>query len=247
MNEEVQAPVESQAPVEQAQPVSSEGATEQKPEATPSVEPRAQEQKEKNFRALREQNERIARERDEAIRQIEMLKQQAPTQASTGDIDFGSEPDAIVEVKHLSKVTQKIKQLEDQVRSYQQQSTTITTESRLRSEHADFDKVVTAENIKSLAAAYPELAASLDATPDLYNKAKSAYTLIKQFGINTQDAYQADREAAAKNAAKPRPLTSLSPQQGDSPLSHANAFANGLTDELKKQLYKEMLESRKNN
>lgn len=36
----------------------------------------------------------------------------------------------------------------------------------------------------------------------------------------------------------------LSPQQGDSPLSKANAFANGLTEDLKKQLQKEMFEAR---
>ena len=38
----------------------------------------------------------------------------------------------------------------------------------------------------------------------------------------------------------------MSPQQGDSPLSRANAFANGLTPELRVQLIKEMEEARKN-
>ncbi len=48
-----------------------------------------------------------------------------------------------------------------------------------------------------------------------------------------------------KNASKPKPLASVNPQQGDSPLSRANAFANGLTEELKDQLRKEMSESRR--
>jgi hypothetical protein len=56
----------------------------------------------------------------------------------------------------------------------------------------------------------------------------------------------ADRAAAQKNASKPKPLASVSPQQGDSPLSRANAFANGLTPELQKQLRQEMEEARKN-
>ena len=60
------------------------------------------------------------------------------------------------------------------------------------------------------------------------------------------DNYKTDRELAQKNASKPKPLASVSPQQGDSPLSRANAFANGLTNELKAQLRKEMEEARKN-
>jgi len=48
------------------------------------------------------------------------------------------------------------------------------------------------------------------------------------------------------NTAKPRPLTSVSPQSGESPLSRANAFAEGLTPELKKNLFKEMQEAKKN-
>jgi hypothetical protein len=55
----------------------------------------------------------------------------------------------------------------------------------------------------------------------------------------------ADKLRAQKNAAKPKPLASVNPQQGDSPLSKANAFANGLTDDLKKQLRKEMEDARR--
>ena len=56
---------------------------------------------------------------------------------------------------------------------------------------------------------------------------------------------QNDKAKAVINAQKPRPLTSISPQQGDSPLSKANAFANGLTPELQAQLLKEMKQSMK--
>ena len=63
-------------------------------------------------------------------------------------------------------------------------------------------------------------------------------------GIYREDNYSKDRDKAQSNASKPKPLASVSPQQGDSPLSRANAFANGLTDELKSQLRKEMEQAR---
>ena len=56
---------------------------------------------------------------------------------------------------------------------------------------------------------------------------------------------EAIRSKARENHAKPRPISSIGAQEGDGPLSKANAFANGLTDELKQQLLKEMQEARK--
>ena len=86
----------------------------------------------------------------------------------------------------------------------------------------------------------------LDTSTSFRAKAVSAYKHIKKLGLYTEDTYQADRDLAQRNAAKPKPLVSVSPQQGDSPLSRANAFANGLTPELQKQLRQEMEDARKN-
>ena len=49
-----------------------------------------------------------------------------------------------------------------------------------------------------------------------------------------------DKEKVKTNIYKPHPAASLSPQPGDNPLTRANAFADGLTDQLKEQLRKEM-------
>jgi hypothetical protein len=142
----------------------------------------------------------------------------------------------------------KIKALEQKIQGYQQQSAESTVEAKLKYQYPDFDKIVSADNIRQLSSSYPELAATINSSSDLYSKAVSAYTLIKKLGIApAEDMYSQEREVAQRNAAKPRPLASVSPQQGDSPLSHANAFANGLTPELRKQLHKEMVEAMKKN
>lgn len=198
-----------------------------------------------NFKRLREKSERAERERDEAVRILKEMYAKQEKISDSDDEDFKINDDDLVEGKHLSKFQKKIKKLEQQVHNYEQVSDQLRTETRLKSQYADFDKVVNQENIEVLREKYPELADSIANSSNLYNKAVSAYTLIKRLGIAVEDNYSQDRELAQKNSSKPRPLSSVAPQQGDSPLSRANAFANGLTDELKAQLRKEMEEARK--
>jgi hypothetical protein len=198
-----------------------------------------------NFKQLREKSERIARERDEAIARLReyesRIKSQSPTQASDVESDeISMAPDELAEGKHISKVQKQLNKLKEEVR-------VATTEAKLKAQYPDFDSVVTKDNVQALRDAYPEIAHTLNSSPDLYSTAVSAYTLIKKLGLNSQaSAYDQEKQIVHANAAKPRPLASVSPQQGDSPLSRANAFANGLTEELKVQLRREMEESRRN-
>lgn len=202
----------------------------------------------KNFRQLKEQKERAERERDEALRIAQemqtRLKQGMPTEAPEDDNVYLN-PDDIAEGKHLSKVQKKISKLEQKLHQYEQQTAAVSIETQLRSRYPDFEQVVSTDTINTLKDQYPEIAATIQNSPDLYSKAVSAYTIIKKMGIYSSDTFNKEKELAQKNTIKPKPMASISPQQGDTPLSHANAFANGLTDELRKQLLREMNEARK--
>ena len=192
----------------------------------------------KNFKILRDQAQRAERERDELARRLKEIESRNVSLPEESD-DFNLAPDDLAEGKHLSKVAQKIKKLEQQVY-------VSSTESRLKSQFPDFDKVVSKENIEALKEAEPELADAITASSDLYSKAVSAYKLIKKLGIHQESGlFEQEKAVAQRNASKPKPLASVSPQQGDSPLSKANAFANGLTEELKAQLRREMEEARR--
>jgi len=203
----------------------------------------------KHFKAVRDLKERAERERDEAIKRAQDLEARYATprndQPSEQDTDFTIGNDELAEGKHLKAVVNEVNKLKSQLKQYQSQSSSSLIEARLKMEYPDIEKVVSKENIEILSMQYPDIADTINSSPDLYKKAVSAYTLIKRLGIQPEDNYQEDRARAQVNAAKPRPLTSVSPQQGDSPLSHANAFANGLTDELKSQLLKEMMNARR--
>lgn len=195
---------------------------------------------ENNMRALREKSEKITRERDEFARKLQELESQ---KQNDSDITIANED--LVEGKHIKQVTSEIKQLKSQLNEYKNAISQVTVETKLKNTYPDFESVVTPDNVESLRQSYPELAATIASSSDLYSKAVSAYTMIKKMGIIPDSKYDADKQVVQKNTQKPRPLTSISPQEGDSPLSRANAFANGLTTELKEQLRKEMFEHRK--
>jgi hypothetical protein len=203
-----------------------------------------------NFKELRLAKEKAERERDALLAQM-MATQYKPQQQQMQqvqepeqDFDVSIDEDALVEGKYVNQIAKEIKSLKSQLKNYQSQTKEVAVESRIKAAFPDFEKVVSSENVELLNYQYPEVAESLRDTKDLYSKAAAAYKIMKTFGIH-KDIYEDDRMKAIKNSQKPRPLASVSPQQGDSPLSKANAFANGMTEELKAQLRKEMNEARR--
>src|SRR5690606_14273823 len=196
---------------------------------TPPVEDKESVQA-KNFRQLRQAAEQLKKERDEALARLQQ------TQNKPADDNFSLSPDDLVEAKHLSPIQQKIKSLEDQIKKYESQSSELAVETRLKYQYPDFDKVVNETTVNALREQYPELASTINTSTDLYSKAASAYMLIKRLGILPDREVLTDQKKAEENRLKPRSLASVN--QSDSPLTKAHAFENGLTDELRAQLWK---------
>ena len=185
-----------------------------------------------NIRQLREEKEKAQRERDDLLRrlqEIEQKKQQQPIEEETV-----LNPDDLVEWRHVQK---RFKNMEDQLKSYQQQSTLSSTEIALKNKFNDFDQVVTYENIEILRTLEPEIAESISSNQNLYNKGAAAYKAIKRL-LEEKDTL--NKEKAVQNMQKPRPSNTASPQYGDSPLSKANSFGKRMTEERRKEVYQEM-------
>lgn len=205
----------------------------------------------RNFKAIKERARQAERERDDALRVVKELsekhKAENPYYSSpvSEPDDLNINPDDLVEGKHLQRMKEKFKKIESQLQENQYNTYLASTELKLKAQYPDLEKVLTPDNIETFKLAYPELASTVSSTSDYYNKAVSAYTMIKKFGIYQEEGNSHEKQVVQKNLAKPKPLASVSPQQGDSPLSRANAFANGLTKDLKDQLFKEMADARK--
>ena len=199
----------------------------------------------KNFRELRTQAEKYKRERDELLQHLQQQQQSSNQRASSDDQeDIQLNPDDLVEGKHLSSYGKKIKKLEEQLKKYEQSSQEQIIESRLKNNDPDFDRVVNKQTVDVLREQFPELYSTIASSSDLYGKGATAYTLIKRLGLIVDEATQHDQTVAQKNLQKPRTLTSIA-KSNESPLSRAHAFDNGLTDDLKKSLWKEMNDLRK--
>ena len=209
-----------------------------------SVPPQPPKEDHPNFRSLREKAQRAEQERDELYR---MLQEERSRKSAVPeeDLSINIGEDEIAEGKHLSKVQKKISRLEQQLQNYQQQTAQIAIEAKLRVEYPDIESVISPDNLKELADKYPAVAKTLDSNNDLYNKAIAAYTMIKNLNIGQPDPYAQEKARAQQNAARPKTANYVSPQQGESPLTKANAFVNGLTPELKQQLWKEMEDAAK--
>ena len=224
--------------------------------SSPGIEDRQESYQEKNFREVRQQAWRAQQERDKALQLVREYESKLNQQQNNADdfeeISLGAED--IAEGKHLNKVQKQLKAMHIQQKKLMQEQkqresdlTQKVAEAQLRSEYPDLYSVVSQENLSALSNDYPELSQSLLTNPDYYQKAKGAYTLIKKLGIHKDaKSYEAEKARVARNAAKPGSLSSVSPQQSNSPLANANAFADGpLNDDMKKQLFKEMMDARK--
>lgn len=231
-------------PVEAA-PISNEELQQQEEVVQEQPAPVHKPAPQESWKTLREKAERAERRAAELERAL--LESQKESEYEDEDLDVKIDDDSLVEGKHLSKVSKKIQYLEKQLRQYEQQSTVSSTEVKLKQKYPDFDAIVSVENLDNLRNSYPEIAHTIDSSNDLYSKAVTAYTMIKRLGISPQeDLFKNEKEIAQKNAMKPKSLASISPQQGDSPMSKANAFANGtLTEEMKMQLRREMEQYRR--
>jgi hypothetical protein len=205
-----------------------------------------------NFRHMREELEQAKRDRDEAMRYAmssqKPQQQYAQPEPEDDYSDIGLDDDGLAEGKHIKKVLKEMREIKKELNHYKQKSTEDTTKIKLATQFPDYDKVMTSENLSKLEAANPELAEMIMNTPDRYKQSKLAYDMVKQYGIYSDapkaPTYDNEKAIAQKNAAKPRPLASVSPQQGDSPLSKANAFANGnLSKDMKEQYRREMAEA----
>lgn len=216
-----------------------------------------------NIRMLREkaeraekaerEMERIKRERDEMAQYLEELRHQQqyhaqPQQQEDVEEDYtiNVKDDDLVEGKEIAKLVKKINHLEKQVKKSKQESSQMSVETRLKLQYPDIEKVLSQENLARLRQEEPELAYTISVNPDLYSQYVTAYKQVKRLGIYKDPlVFESDKQVIKNNISKPRPAVSINAQKGDTPLSRANAFANGLTEELKRQLQKEMADIRK--
>lgn len=117
-----------------------------------------------------------------------------------------------------------------------------TVDERVQLKYPDYSDVVSKENIELLKRTEPELAQSLYHMPDPYGQAVAAYKLLKKIAAKNDEGPSLEKKKAAENSQKPLSVNAVTKQ---SAIGNAHLFENGLTKELKTQLWEEMKEAMK--
>ena len=207
----------------------------------------------KNWREMRSLMDQRDREIEELRQLTQQLKRQAFTeqQQEPEEPDLSLDPEDLVNGQQLNAMFKEIKNLKKELKQTKihseeakKQAYKADVEQQLRRMYPDFDAVISPANIEKFAQQYNPLAKSIANDPDYFNQCNAAYMAIKNTGIAQSAVHQPQIDRIKQNAAKPRPLASIAPQQGESPLTRANAFAEGLTEDLAKSLRAEMNNAR---
>lgn len=185
---------------------------------------------------------RAIQERDRKLQDYEeQLKRLQKPVAESDEDDLGKlAEDDLITVKQLKKFTAKAAQ--KAAAEAVKQHDAANVDERLALKFPDFSEVVTTENIELLKQTEPELAVSLYHNPDPFKQGVAAYKLLKRLGMSTKEANSPEKEKALKNAQKP---VSVNAVTKSSAIGNAHKFENGLTPELKKQLWGEMQQAMK--
>lgn len=191
--------------------------------------------KELNFRKLRETNKQLDQRLEKANEIIEAFtNSQNQATAPPQEEELGAED--LAEGRHLKKLEEKIERL-----MYQKELEAVP--DKLKGKFTDFNQVVTKENLEKLEETEPELYKTIRSGTDLFAKGVAAYKTLKSLGYaQDQESMTKQKDHVQANHKKPLSAQAI---KGQGALHEANAFANGLTPELKKQLQKEMVEAAK--
>jgi len=206
-----------------------------------TVQKPSTEDQDRNWRLLREKAEIAERRASDLERQnaeyIGMVKdfispKKQETEPDEDDSDFAT-------IGHTKKTARREAETisEKMIRKVLDEEKQNRAPQELKNRFADFDEVVTVENVNYLKKNEPELAKSFIDNNDLYSKGVSAYKMIKSLGIHKKDSAEAMKQDSSKNTAKP-----VSPNAilGRNSVGDANIYARGITPDLKKQYQKEM-------
>lgn len=181
-----------------------------------------------SFRELRERAERERARAERAEREYERLLKER--ESITRNTQAPQEPqlseDDLVDRRYVDR---KLGEYKTQMQTYQ-----------LKSSYPDFDQVVNDATVAELRRQDPEFLDLLQNTQDVYKAGSALYKQIKRLGVYTPDHYAENRARAQENIGKPKNISAAQPASKESPLNRAHNFENGLTPELRDQLYKEM-------
>lgn len=201
------------------------------PESQQANSVKTQDDKEQNFARLREKAEKAEREKallEKELNEIRAtINRQNAAQPVEEDELSNLAADDIITVNQAMKLSEK--QAKKIVQEILEQKEKASLPEKTRSKFADFDQVMTQENIKKLEIEEPGLA---DACLKSSNPYEATYKILKKF-------YVSEEKKPAEKKTGMDPPNSIYGVSSQRPLANVNSWSEA----SKERLYKEMMEA----
>lgn len=236
MSEEEKESVEAVEPEATAQATESEQVQEK--EETPQEKKRRNDV-EYNWAESRRKMQELERQNREMQEQITKLNTPKAEKAEEDELDKLADDDIVTKAQAKKMAVKMAREIAQEVIQQRENS---TVDERLQNKYPDFGEVVTRENVELLKQTEPELAMSLAHITDPFTQGVAAYKLMKKAGIGEEMKAPKEKQKAVTNSQKPVSVNAATKQ---SAIGNAHIFENGLTPDLKKQLWAEMQELKK--
>ena len=202
----------------------------------------------RQVRAQAEESKILAREKEQLEREIAFYKQQAQQpQQHKQVVEDEYETDAERKIRlKMAEYEARLAKSEQDTAAAKQQAAIAHGQQRLQADYPDINEVVSNENIERLKYEYPVLYNSVVASNDIYTVGAAAHEMIIAKGIYKKPSNALNQivqsSNIARNQAKPKSVSTISPQGGDTPISKASAFMGNRdsSDEEKKAIWAEM-------
>ena len=195
--------------------------------------------------AARKAAEKRAQELEQRSQHISSQPQPVPVEEE--DIQIDNED--YVQAKHVKSSTKKLKSkltaTEQRIAELEQKLSYMQAQREVDS-LPDFYSVVSDDNIKTFARLYPEDYESMMANPNLSSRSKTAYNMIKNYGIIQKPDTRAQEEKLVANQYKPKAAASVSNQSPQTPLTKVGDYERRVLTEADKDRINHMLQSYKN-
>jgi len=222
-------------------------------------------QKDFNMRTMREQKEaaeRKLKEMENAYNQRQQWESQQqynnrpqynqPQKQANDEINIPDEE--LIDGRQFKKILAQVKQeYTGELQRISQESAAMAAASRLKTQFADFDRVVNTDAIKDLATIYPEEYQAALATKDVYAAGKTMYNMIRNFGIldlhdapapaQKQNTYQDQDRRIQNNLTKPRTAAKVGMQADGSTLGQLGNYSRRILTEADKERVRDRLKN----
>lgn len=237
MSEEETKSVEELVPAAAAPATESESEHNERPDKAKEAEQRKRNDVEHNWAESRRKMQELEKQNRDMQEQISRISPKPAPEED--DLSKLAEDDILTVAQARKLATKMARSVAEEV---VKQREAATVEERVQLKYPDFADVVSKENIELLKQTEPELAMSLYHIPDAHAQAVAAYKLIKKVGLSKPEVNTVEKKKATENSQKPMSVQAVAKT---SAIGNAHLFENGLTPELKKQLWSEMQQASK--